>query len=308
MEKRVSVILPAYNVESYIEEAVKSILFQSYGNIEVVVVDDGSCDNTYGIVSRIAKCDSRVVTIRNSENCGIAFTLNVALSHSTGEYIVRMDGDDVSEENRVERLIDFLEKNACFDIVGCSMVGINKEGDVVNVTEYSSSEDTLVRTLKYGPPLAHIWCARKSVYEALNGYREVSGVEDYDFLLRANAEGFRFTNIPDYFGYKVRVFREGNSAELHGVKQIKLKRYVYKLYRERLHRGEDSFSPELRNNYTKTTWAMDRLHVFSNRMLRKYVIEKRRKPFMCYFFLILSLVSPYQIFYLKDRFMKRVLQ
>ena len=98
---KVSVIIPTYNVERYIQECIKSIQEQTYDNIEIVVVDDCSTDKTYEILKNIEEKDRRLKVFKNDKNMKICYTLNRALKNSTGEYIVRMDGDDISSSDRI---------------------------------------------------------------------------------------------------------------------------------------------------------------------------------------------------------------
>ena len=78
-----------------------------------------------------------------------------------------------------------------------------------------------MKLIKYGPPVAHIWVARKSVYTKLDGYRELSGAEDYDFLLRMTSAKLKYTNLETSFGYFVRVGRIGNTVNNLGLRQKK---------------------------------------------------------------------------------------
>ncbi|MEF3401434.1 glycosyltransferase family A protein, partial [Listeria monocytogenes] len=112
----VSVIIPTYNVEEYIEECIVSIQKQTYENLEIVVVDDCSSDNTFEILCRLAKDDTRIKVFQNDKNMKICYSLNKALENSSGEYIVRMDGDDVSSLDRIEMQLNYLQKNKDIDL------------------------------------------------------------------------------------------------------------------------------------------------------------------------------------------------
>ncbi len=304
----VSVIIPLYNVERYVEEAIKSIQNQSYKNIEIIVIDDASTDNTYQILKRIAERDNRIKLYKNQRNLKIVKTLNYALTLANGEYIARMDGDDISQLDRIERKVRFLMENKEFDLVGCSVKAIDIEGNIIGKTVYYSNSDLLLRTLKYSTPVAHIWLARRNVYNKLNGYRELPGVEDYDFLLRMVTSGFRFTNLEDYFGYCVRIGRKGNTIDSLGIKQRKVHRYVYKLYKERLKKNIDSYSIENLKKFIKTAPFLEKIHLFSSKNLYKAIKAKNEKKyFNLIFYLVLSLCSIYQINYLFDRIIYRMI-
>ena len=300
--KLVSVIIPVYNVEKYVKEAIGSIQNQTYKNLEIIVIDDGSVDNTYKIVETLAKDDNRIKLYRNEKNLKIVKTLNRALSLANGEYIGRMDGDDISDIERIEKKVNFLEKNKEFDLVGCSIKAIDTNGNIIGQTIYFSNQNFLRESLKYVTPVAHIWVARKSLYEKLGGYREIAGAEDYDFLLRMESMGFKYTNLEDYFGYFVRLGREGNTISRLGVRQRKMHSYVYKLYIERIKSGKDSFNEKDLNEYIKTNYLLEKLHFFSAKSLYKAIDSKGKREYLKMFIYLLgSLVSPYQIGYLVDR-------
>ncbi|WFT52817.1 glycosyltransferase family 2 protein [Acinetobacter baumannii] len=106
----ISVLIPVYNVEAFVKEAVSSICNQTYKNIEIIVVDDCSTDNTYNIVAELAIIDPRIRLYKNDKNSKIVKTLNFALEQAKGEFIARMDGDDISTPERLEKQLEFLLK------------------------------------------------------------------------------------------------------------------------------------------------------------------------------------------------------
>lgn len=301
-DKLVSVIIPVYNVEKYVKDAVESIQNQSYKNLEIIIIDDGSTDHTYDIVNKLAKQDNRIKLYRNEKNLNIVKTLNFGLSVANGEYIARMDGDDISAVDRIEKKVKFLEENKDFDLVGCSVMAINDRGSVIGQTIYYSNQKILLKNLKYVTPVCHIWVARKKLYDTLGGYREVPGVEDYDFLLRMTSFGLKYTNLEDYFGYFVRIGRSGNTISRYGVRQRKMHAYVFRLYKERLKYKKDSFSDDNLKKYIKTSNILEKIHSFSSKSLYKAIEAKGGgKYFKMFVYLIVSLSSPYQISYLINR-------
>jgi len=298
----VSVIIPVYNVEKYVKEAIESIQNQTYKNIEIIVIDDGSVDNTSKIVEKLAKDDNRLKLYKNQKNLKIVKTLNLALSLSNGEYIARMDGDDISAPDRIEKKIKFLKENQEFDLVGCSMKAIDIDGNQIGETVHYSNQNLLVESLKFVTPVSHIWVARKSLYDKLNGYREISGVEDYDFLLRMTSAGFKYINLEDYFGYFVRLGREGNSISTFGIRQRKMKSYAFRLYKERLKNLKDSFSEENLKDFIETNEFLEKIQSFSSKCLYKTIEAKGKKKYLkMLVYLLASLVSPNQVIYLIHR-------
>lgn len=283
----VSVLIPVYNVEKYIEEAVNSILNQSYKNIELIIVDDFSNDSTFEILKVLKEKDNRIKLFRNSENMKIVKTLNFAFMQSKGEYICRMDGDDISQFQRIEKKVQFLKENSDISLVGCSVESIDEHGKLLSKKRMPSDQEVIARTLKYANPVFHIWLARREVYDKLGGYREISYVEDYDFLLRMVTLKLKFTNLSDYYGYSIR-FRSGNTISQVGIVQRKAHRYCYELYEQRRKNNKDEFSIETYNTFVKCSSYEQKFFEISNNFLRKALIIKKRFSVRKYLYLIFS--------------------
>src|SRR5688500_8514963 len=103
----VSVLMPVYNAEAYVSEAIQSILQQTYKNFEFLIINDGSTDNSEKLINTFS--DSRIRYIRNSENIKLVATLNKGIDLSVGKYLVRMDADDISLPERLQKQVDFME-------------------------------------------------------------------------------------------------------------------------------------------------------------------------------------------------------
>ena len=124
-KKTISVILPAYNAEKYIEESIESILKQTFNDFELIVINDGSTDQTKEKI--LSFTDKRIRYIENKKNLGLIDTLNKGLFFSNGVYIARMDADDLCKENRFEKQIDFFLKDRDVDILGTNIHLLNSE-------------------------------------------------------------------------------------------------------------------------------------------------------------------------------------
>ena len=130
--KLVSVIIPAYNVESYVERCLVSILNQTYKNIEVIVVDDGSTDNTGGVCQKIASTDSRIIYIRK-ENEGQGIARNVAMKAASGEYVTYIDSDDWCADTYIEKMVCSMEKyQTCICVCGKDGIKLNEAGEIIS--------------------------------------------------------------------------------------------------------------------------------------------------------------------------------
>jgi len=143
----ISVIMPCYNSEDYIEEAIESILNQTYNNIEVIIADDCSTDKSFDLIKRYTKKDKRVRCFKNKKNIGCTKTLNKLIEQTKGQYIARMDADDISFEDRIEKQFKLLTKHN-YDVLGTNIIFIDSLGNKKNNRRYRNN-------IKSENPLAH---------------------------------------------------------------------------------------------------------------------------------------------------------
>lgn len=303
----ISILIPVYNVEAFVQEAVLSICNQTYKNIEIIVVDDCSTDGTYNVVAELVKIDSRIKLFKNEKNSKIVKTLNFALEQAKGDFIARMDGDDVSAPERLEKQLDFLIKNPQYYLVGSHVNTIDANNIIIGKKEMPIKDKIINKTIKYASPVLHIWLAKREVYNQLNGYREIPGAEDYDFLLRMHSLGLFFTNL-NSFEYSVRI-RDGNTTSTIGFNQRLMSNYVVELYEMRVTTGQDNFTSlnvqEYLNKYSGYKENFDK----SNILLQKAFMAKGHKNFFKMFiFLIMSICkSRFQTQYLYKRIFSKLL-
>jgi len=184
MEPLVSVVMPVYNSEMFLREAVNSILTQSYRQLELIVVNDGSTDVSAAILSSIE--DKRIRVLEHERNQGITQSLNDAIAVSTGEYICRMDADDVAVPHRIERQVAFLEEHPDIALVGTGTVLIDKDGTRIGQESYPESAYEIRREIFVHNPFAHsAVMIRKSVLDRCGFYdARFLHNEDYDLWLR----------------------------------------------------------------------------------------------------------------------------
>jgi glycosyltransferase involved in cell wall biosynthesis len=274
-EELISILMPTYNVVKYVREAVESILKQTYTKFELIIVDDCSTDGTYDLLKEMSQSDSRIKLYRNEMNCKICKTLNRALGYAQGGLIGRMDGDDISEANRFERLKDYLDKHPDISLVGSFLTGIDETGNTFNNKKYPCSSKGIEMGNNYMSSVSHIWLARYGVYESLNGYREVPYVEDYDFLLRGELKGFKYANVNECL-YRVRV-RNGNTVSTNGLSQCKAVTYVQQLHKKECKLKKDCFS---HNDYLEAMkFSETENEKYQNAMKKlNSAIKLRKKP------------------------------
>ncbi len=127
----VSVIIPCFNAEKFVEMAIRSIMNQTYKNLEILIVDDCSTDSTYEILDRLAKSDKRIVLEKNEQNLKIVTTLNKLVLKAKGKYIARMDADDISAPDRIEKQVEFMDNNYEYGICGTNAYIINSKNKII---------------------------------------------------------------------------------------------------------------------------------------------------------------------------------
>ena len=200
MEKKptITVLLSVYNAENYVGIAIESILKQSFTDFELIAVDDCSTDKSWDIVQQYMKQDSRVIAKRNEVNLGGCKTLNVGLKLAKGKYIARLDNDDWSYPNRLEKQFDFLEAHPDVGIVGGVMEIMNQHGEVTGKRKYNISDQEIRNKIFRYSPFSHpLVMIRKSILDKVGSYDPAyAPADDYELYFRIGNES-QFANLPD---------------------------------------------------------------------------------------------------------------
>ncbi|MDC8448507.1 MAG: glycosyltransferase [Nitrospira sp.] len=205
----VTVVMSAYNAFGTIGLALRSILSQTYQNWELIVVDDGSTDRTAERVSCIQ--DSRVRFIQEpAGNRGLAARLNQCVRLARGQYIARMDADDVAYPQRLERQIQFLEEHRDIDLLGTGAVIFKGEGEIIGCYPTASSHEAICRRPWWGFPLAHpTWMGKRTWFLAHPYSDEDTRCEDQALLLQSFSHS-RFAALEEVLlGYRVTEIEAG---------------------------------------------------------------------------------------------------
>jgi glycosyltransferase involved in cell wall biosynthesis len=207
----VTVIIPLYNHEHYIKTAIESIVNQSYRNIEIIVIDDGSTDNSSSVVEEIISKSSESIKLINKQNEGITKTLNLGIRLSRGEYIAVLASDDYLLPDSITSRVDYLDNNAEKLAVFGDAIVVDSNGNEIypsaieknNGRKYFLKIDKLLSS-----ELVFRWCvpgpvfmAKKTLYETIGLYDECILIEDWDFYLRTagnNLLGFIDRNVAAY--------------------------------------------------------------------------------------------------------------
>ncbi len=193
--KMVSVIMPAYNAEKYIAAAIDSILGQTFQDFEFIILNDCSKDRTEEII--LSYADPRIVYLKNEENLGVAATLNKGLAIARGEFIARMDADDIALPERLAKQVAFLNANTDIAVLGTNVETFNEAGTMC--TGWSTAEPAQMRVdMLFACGLAHpSVMMRTAVIRELGGYDPAfNGLEDYELWCRV-LEKYEITTLPD---------------------------------------------------------------------------------------------------------------
>ena len=214
-QKKISIIVPCYNVENYIDKCIESLKNQTYKNIEVIMINDGSKDNTLKVIKSSVGNDKRFKII-DQENCGIGHTRNKGISLATGDYIAFVDSDDYVELNMYEDMIDNLEKNNS-DIVVCNYYKFNsknrqkiKSGEEVEFNLSIFESPKIINNVGY--------CPWNKVYkiELFNDikYPVDKKFEDLSAVVKVFSKANKISKINSYL-YNYRINENGETCTLN---------------------------------------------------------------------------------------------
>ena len=201
----VSIIMGIYNCEEYLNEAIESIVSQTYTNWELIMCDDGSTDRTYEIATEYKnKLGKKITLLKNDKNMGLNYTLNKCLSKANGSYIARQDGDDISTKDRFEIEVEFLNNHPEYAMVSANMSYFDSKGEWGKSHQKENPQNI---DFINGTPFCHAPCmVRKEVFLELGGYTvddKLLRVEDYHLWVKMYSRGYKGYNI-DKVLYKMR--------------------------------------------------------------------------------------------------------
>lgn len=241
MQKKISILMGVYNCENTLREAIESIIAQTYENWVFIICDDGSKDQTYEIAKEYEKKDpDRFVVVRNKKNLGLNKTLNNCLKLADGDYIARMDGDDISKQDRFEKEVRVLNNHPEYAIVSSHMTTFDEKGEwgCITTLEKPQVKDFPTQV----PMFCHAPCMiRREAFLDVEGYTEderLLRVEDYNLWYKFYAKGYRGYNIQEAL-YKMRddrnaLHRRTPKARMNGIyatflgfRMVKLPPWMY---------------------------------------------------------------------------------
>lgn len=191
MLPKISVLTSCYNATEFLADAIESILSQTYEEFEFILIDDGSTDDTSAIIKHYAAKDNRIVFIEKG-NTGLTDSLNVGISVARGEWIARMDADDVAFPDRFEKQINFVMGHPEVVLLGAGCITIDRKGREIQKYRYPATHDELIKQIEQcGTPFPHSTAFyKRSVVQSVGAYRNrLNGAEDKDLWLRLSSIG-----------------------------------------------------------------------------------------------------------------------
>ena len=184
MMPRISVIMSVYNSARFLAEAIQSILGQTYNDFEFIIVDDGSSDQSLEIIRSYAKMDNRIRVLENEKKYGLAASLNRCIFIAKGDYIARMDADDICVPDRLEKQIAFLEQHPNIGIIGGSVQEIDGQGQKGRIRKFLQSPKhyTNVKSTSAAPSDQSLWI--QTVSNIVNRKRKAAVLPSRDYIGR----------------------------------------------------------------------------------------------------------------------------
>lgn len=208
MKPLVTVLITTYNSEHWVKIAISSVIEQTYDNLQILIIDDGSTDNT---VKAINSFDDERIDLHLKVHSGIAGSTNFALDKIKGEFVARMDSDDYMVKYRIDKQLRFITNNRNYGIIGTNFILVDEKNKQLQKIQYPENHNSIINILPRKCCIAHSSVFMKTdILFELNGYDENRTIgEDWDFFLRCIGKT-KFYNIQEHLTY-VRLHRSNIS-------------------------------------------------------------------------------------------------
>jgi glycosyltransferase involved in cell wall biosynthesis len=192
----VSVVMPVFNSEKYADDAIRSVLCQTFRDFEFIIVNDRSTDGSLALLEKWAKKDRRIVLVQNRARLGISGSRNAGLAHAKGKLIMNMDHDDVCHPERMHLQAHYLSQNPEVGIVGSDIDVINDAGKTIGERHFPQDDAAIRQALLQSSPFTHpSTMVRSSAYARAGKYnKEFEPADDYELYFRIG-RAFKFGNI-----------------------------------------------------------------------------------------------------------------
>jgi glycosyltransferase involved in cell wall biosynthesis len=258
MTPRVSVLMAVYNGEKYLPEAINSILTQSFTDFEYLIVDDGSTDHSLEIIESYQ--DPRIKIISNPHNIGLTRSLNKGLNLARGEYVARMDSDDISLPERLAKQVAYMDAHPDVGVCGTWAKDIDSRGFVTGLRETPVGKELEHDYWRPSPIIHPSAIIRRSHLNGLRYHEQIRYAQDFDLWLRIRAK-HKLGNLPQH----LLLYRVHQESITLSQRDDQL-RATYEIFRERVESSEVNFdefvalnSYSLKLTPVRRTWAMSKL-------------------------------------------------
>ena len=193
----VSVVMPVYNSEKYVSEAIESVLCQAFRDFEFIIVNDCSTDGSLAILQKWARKDRRIVLLENRHNLGISESRNAGLARAKGKLIMNMDHDDVCHLDRMRLQSQYLNQHPDVGIVGSDIDVMDGNGKLLGARHFPQDDPSIREMLLRASPFTHpATMVRRQAYEIAGNYnKEFEPADDYELYFRIG-KSFKFGNLP----------------------------------------------------------------------------------------------------------------
>ena len=261
----VSVIIPTYNKAQFLKKALESILNQTYREVEVILINDGSTDNTAEIVKSFN--DPRIIYVWQG-NKGPAVARNTGIKKAKGKYVAFLDSDDLWLKEKLEKQVEFMEKNPEVGLLGTACYEINDKGEVIGKKIFPIKNKILQKDLiKYNPFIQSSIITKREVFDKVGLYDEnFKESEDYEFWLRI-AGNYKIGNLAELLVMK-RYYRDGLSP----AKDREQLYFLLEAKKTAIRRGQ---YPEWCYFYLLKSWIFMKIPFSLRKVVRIYLLKKR---------------------------------
>lgn len=235
-----SVYMPVFNAAPYLTESIESILCQTYKNFEFIIVDDASTDFSWKIIKSFAKRDSRIRAYRNRLNLGVSTNSDIAISLARCKYLARMDADDISTPDRLEKQLKYLKSNPKTVIVGAQCTIINQKDQVIGFKNFPISSASINDMLFWAVPVqqGYMMINRSLLPKNFTWYSaNKSSAEEVDLYFRLSQYGL-FANLKDNLYF----YRQVDNS----LSRINPKKTFYLTLQSRLTAIRNGFQPSFK--------------------------------------------------------------
>ncbi|MBU3179827.1 glycosyltransferase [Clostridium psychrophilum] len=298
----VSVIMSVYNEkESWLIESIDSILKQSYRSLEfIIILDNPGNKKLDNIIENYSSKDARIRYFKNEKNIGLVKSLNKALSYVEGDFIARMDADDISLPSRIKKQLSYLQSHPDIDFMGARCINIDEEGnelykDAILPEDMKLIKSCLVNVDFFNHPT---WFFKKECTDKIKGYREITCAEDYDFLLRLITSGFELANTNEIL-VRYRIRKSGISKS-NSLQQLLYSKQVVKMYKDRVKYGHENESVEDLKNIKIDPKQESKYSLALEGLTKSKLYKKKNEAYRIYLIVKSYMHSKYLRILLKD--------